>query len=70
MTISFQIDVEVDDQAPASRRISAYRRCKEMNPRWMLEARAGQLLPVTPPKANTDTARSAPFRAFQLPPLH
>lgn len=32
--MNIRIDVDIDDQAPASPRISAYRRCKELNPRW------------------------------------
>lgn len=70
MQTSFQASAEVDDQAPASRPISAYRRCKEMNPRWMLEERSVPLPGGTLRHANADVARSAPLKAFHLPPLH
>ncbi len=30
----FRTDVDIDEQAPALPRLTAYRRCKQMNPRW------------------------------------
>lgn len=35
MNMPFRTDPDLDDQTPAQRRVSAYRRCKSMlNPRW------------------------------------
>jgi hypothetical protein len=70
MQTHLQTDAELDDQALAPRRISAYRRCKEMNPRWMLEERASPQPAVAPYGADAEQGRSAPSKSLKLPSLH
>ena len=70
MSTIYRPDVEVDDQAPAYRRVSAYRRCKEMNPRWMVDESVGKPSVTSQKRSETGAGSPQLLKFFSKPPMH
>ncbi|HEY1103824.1 MAG TPA: hypothetical protein VGE70_10435 [Burkholderiaceae bacterium] len=72
MTLQFRTDPDLDDQTPARRQVSAYRRCKSMlNPRWPVDNSAGSISTTTAPLRRDNSPWSIRTQpASGAPPVH